>query len=254
MKQILFVFTLFIGLSWQLAAQCVPDTSFNTPGIYPLNGTSTGFQVFMPDGYANISYNEIVQIRTPLDTVIDTLGFTINASIDSLKILNFSGLPASITYICNNSNCNWAGGANGCATFSGTPTLADVGFYDIDIVVLGTVGLGFLGQLQDTIIFQMKMEIFAPQGVDEKNLNNTVSVSPNPMNHSAELNFYATQNTTFEFKLLDITGRIVRSAAGHAQRGDNKIEIYKNELPKGLYFYTLNDGKQTHSGRLVIAD
>ena len=135
MKKILLSIFTVIGFLSAVAQPCITDTTLTDPGIYPLNGTSTGFEVFMPPAMVNVPYNEIVQLLIPADTIIDTMGFQIPAQVLSMEILNFAGLPPSMAYTCSNANCSWAGNEHGCAVFHGTPSWAEVGTYDVDIVV-----------------------------------------------------------------------------------------------------------------------
>lgn len=208
----------------------------------------------MPDAYAGVPYNEVIQIRTPADTLIDTLGNQFTATIDSLRILSFKGLPNPLSYTCDNNRCVWVGDANGCATFTGTPTLGDVGVHDIDIVVLGTVGLGIFGQIEDTIIFKMRLEILQYVGIDEQAKSSKPFFTPNPMREAGTLTFVATEGSAYTFKLIDITGRQLIERKGNAQHGTNNLNINRENLPRGMYFYTLETNAQTHTGRIVIAD
>lgn len=252
-KLVLFVFGSLVMLA-NATAQCAIDTTFKTPGIYPVNGTSTGFSVDMPDGYANVYYSEIIQIRTPTDTIVDTLGIQIPATVDSLRILSFSGLPSSLSYSCNNSRCVWVGGSNGCATFYGTPTLADVGMHNIDIMVLGTVGLGVFGQISDTLVFKMTLEIKASQSIGEQALGGNFSLQPNPMTSEATLLFDADAAKNYNLYIVDVAGRTVQHHAGQTVAGKNEIKLMRKDLPRGIYFYNLSIDGATKAGRIVVAD
>ena len=207
----------------------------------------------MPDAYVNVPYNEIVQLKIPADTLIDTLGITIPASIDSMRIINFQGLPTSITYQCSNSNCGWAGGENGCAVFSGTPTAGEVGMYYVDIVVFGVVNAGVLGSLSDTLVFSMELEVKAAQGIDEFIASNSISLQPNPMQDQAMLQFTAYTQKDFTLRIVDLTGRTVNQFKGRTTKGTNSITIERNGLPTGMYFYNLEIESKTQVGRFIIS-
>lgn len=252
MKRTILIFLFAFGLFGVKAQTCTPDPNFNTPGIYPLNGSSTGFEVIMPDAYVGVPYNEIVQLKIPADTMIDTLGFTITATVDSMRIVNFDDLPASIAYICNNSVCGWAGGENGCAVFSGTPTAAEVGKYEVDIVVYGVVSAGILGSLGDTLDFSMEIEVKAAQGIDQFIAAQTVRMQPNPMVDAAKLEFTAHTEKPFTLRLIDLTGRTVKEIHGTTQQGKNEVAIRRNALPAGMYFYSLEIENASQVGRFII--
>lgn len=235
-----------------MSQTCVPDTSYKKPGIYPLNGSSTGFYVYMPDAQEGVFYNEIIQIKAPSDTVIDTMGFTIPATIDTLQIIGFTNLPSSITYMCDNGNCLWLGGANGCATFTGTPTSADVGNHIIGILARGVVNLGFFGNLVDTLEFTMELEVIPFQSINEYISAASLQLTPNPFADVANLSFQALKDERYTLKLIDFTGRTVREYQGMTEAGPNQIAINRESLPNGMYFFSLEIANETITGRMAI--
>lgn len=252
MKRTLLAFTLLFVITTLQAQTCTPDTSYNTPGIYPINGSSSGFEVTMPDAYVGVPYNELVQLKIPADTTIDTLGITIVAAVDSMRILNFDDLPASITYQCNNSNCGWEGGENGCAVFSGTPTQAEIGKYEVDIIVYGVVSAGILGSLADTLEFELEIEVKAAQGIDEFVSSKSIAFQPNPMIDQATLTFNAYKAKPYTVRVIDLTGRTVQEITGRAQEGANSVSIKRSQLPAGMYFYSLEIENASQVGRFII--
>lgn len=251
-KFVLSIFTV-MGFLSAIAQPCITDTTLTDPGIYPINGTSTGFEVFMPPAMVNVPYNEIVQLLIPADTLIDTMGFQIQAQVLSMEILNFDGLPPSMAYTCSNANCSWAGNEHGCAVFHGTPSWAEVGTYDVDIVVYGTVSAGILGALTDTMMFQMHIEVVAAQGIDEFLATNSIKLNPNPVTDRATLSFDAHADKDFQLRLINLTGQTVYTQSGKAVRGTNEVAISRNDLPAGIYFYSLEMDENSHVGRFIIS-
>jgi len=252
MKKTLLYFTaLFISVA-AFAQPCVPDTSYNSNGIYPINGTSTGFYVYMPDAQVGVAYNEIVQIKAPSDTLVSQGPVTIPATIDSLRIIGFNNLPPSITYACDNSRCLWLGGANGCATFTGTPTQAEVGNYVADVIAMGWVDLGIFGTGSDTILFTMEIKVVPAAGIDEFISSSSVKVTPNPFTDMAAFSFQAVKSNAYEFNLIDITGRTVRSYIGTTALGSNEIVLDRQGLPNGMYFFSLKIGNEALTGRIAV--
>jgi len=253
MKKLLLLIAIVFTFVAVQAQPCVPDTSINTIGIYPINGSSNGFYVYMPDAYAGAPYNEIVQIKAPSDTVIDTLGQTIPATIVWIKIIDFVGLPNSIMYQCDTANCTWSGGSNGCALFTGTPSQADIGLHVIDIKATGYVDIGIF-QIEDTIEFTMELNVLPAQGIDEYISSSSVNVSPNPFSVDATLTFQAMKREAYTLKMLDMTGRVVQVISGKTNPGANSIKLNREGLPDGLYFYNLEVQGHSVSGRMVVAD
>ncbi len=253
MKRIVLSIFAAIGVLHVFAQPCVPDTAINTAGIYPINGTSNGFEVFMPPAMVNVPYNEIVQLLIPADTIIDTMGFQIPAQVLNMRILDFAGLPPSMAYDCSDDSCSWAGAENGCAVFHGTPSWPEVGTYDVDILVYGTVSAGILGALSDTIVFKMHIDVAPAQGIDQFLASQSVKLHPNPIIDKAILSFDAHADKDFKLRLINLTGQTVFMQTGSAIRGKNEVVINRNNLPAGIYFYSLEMDEDSHIGRFVIS-
>jgi len=236
-----------------VAAQpCLPDTTIVTAGMYPINGTSSGFEVFMPDAMVNVPYNEIVQLLIPADTIIDTLGFQIPAQVLSMRILDFDGLPPSMGFDCSADSCQWAGNEHGCVLFHGTPSWPEVGTYDVDVLVYGTVSAGALGSLSDTIIFKMHINVAPGQGINEFVLANSVKMTPNPFSDLGTLKFEALKDKDFTLELFSITGQTVSIQQGRAETGMNEVKVDASHLSSGIYFYSLQMDDNSYAGRFVI--
>jgi hypothetical protein len=252
MKRIVLTVIAAMGLLPVFAQPCVPDTTIKTAGIYPINGTSTGFEVFMPPAMVNVPYNEVIQLLIPADTIIDTMGFQIPAQVLNMRIIDFAGLPPSMAFDCSDDSCSWAGAENGCAVFHGTPSWPEVGTYDVDILVYGTVSAGILGALSDTIVFKMHIDVAPAQGIDQFLASQSVKLQPNPITDKALLTFDAHTDKDFKLRLINLTGQTVYSQTGNAIRGKNEVVISRNNLPAGIYFYSLEMDVNSHIGRFII--
>ena len=85
---------LFISLTFKLVfvlSQCVIDTNYTVPGIYPDP---------LPDGFVGQAYSEDITFIMPLDTM--------GAVIQNFEIVSI-GLPVGLNWVCNNSinKCNF---------------------------------------------------------------------------------------------------------------------------------------------------
>ena len=107
-----------------LQAQCTPDSSITSTGIFPdtLVGTCAG-----------LPYEQVINLIIPNDTVV--AGFP--ATIDSLVLDSVAGLPPGINFFCLDGSCSIAGGSRSCVLVSGTPTTP--GVYPIDLYITGHV-------------------------------------------------------------------------------------------------------------------
>lgn len=254
MKQKLLTIALVL-LSFFAKAQCSPDAAITQTGIYPPGSTTwdPSKPSVMPNAMEGKAYSEVVQVKAPKDTVVPVFGVPTAVTIDSLTFLSITGIPSSLTYQCDNADCFWLGGANGCFTLSGTPSMGDAGKYSASINAYGWVDIGF-GPQGDSIEFFMDITIDAFVGLEEESIKESFKISPNPVVNSATVNFNATERGSFSFKIVDVTGRTVIQNSGLTQSGLNKINFERNDLPEGVYIYLIETGDFRKSGRLIFAN
>ena len=111
----------FLVIPFSVNAQvCMPDSQYTASGIYPDT---------LPNTCVNEPYSQTVTLVIPEDTVI---GFPVD--IDSVVLQDVIGLPPGLSYLCEPTNCSFAGGTNSCVLVSGTPTVP--GTYEIDIATV----------------------------------------------------------------------------------------------------------------------
>jgi hypothetical protein len=124
----LFVYSIilisFITFSREVSAQCTPDTTIKSSGIYP---------AFLDNAKESVPYNQNIQFFINRDTLVTYLGQQIVANIDSIKITGVKGMPAGFSYACNNATCAARGGTPGCAKITGTATTGSAGTYPLTV-------------------------------------------------------------------------------------------------------------------------
>jgi len=90
--------------------------------------------------------------------------------------------------------------------------------------------------------------ISAPQGVSENVMvSQQVSISPNPANDFANINWLGDYKGSYDIQLLDIQGRVVSSTTG--QKSDEELKIILNleGIASGIYNCVI----QTNQGKIV---
>ncbi len=82
--------------------------------------------------------------------------------------------------------------------------------------------------------------------------NSPISINaiPNPFSNSTILQFENSANELFDFCLYDCSGKLILKQA----TTKNKIEITSNNLPKGLYSFTLLNDKIIYNGKIIRAE
>ena len=103
----LFLYNLFFLVILSSYSQCIVDSSYTAPGIYPDP---------LPNGYVGQPYSQDITFIMPLDTM--------GALIQNFEIVSI-GLPVGLNWVCNNAvnNCNYNPQMNqyGCINVSGIP-------------------------------------------------------------------------------------------------------------------------------------
>ena len=252
MKKILLTLTLafaFVGAN----AQCTPDPQFTLAGIYP--DSSTG----MPDAIVGQPYNEIITIIVSTDTTVDVFGQSISVTIQQIELTDVTNLPPSFSYDCLAPNCTFAGGTTTCAILSSaSPTASEIGLHQIFMYTTTTVDAGLFGiQTQnDTIDYYY---------INVTNTTSTVSqfndftfelkdVFPNPVNSNSKIQFISGNSADVFFTVFNHLGEKIEERNIAATRGINNIEISANDYANGMYLYSINNGIQIVSKRMIVAN
>jgi Leucine-rich repeat (LRR) protein len=80
---------------------------------------------------------------------------------------------------------------------------------------------------------------------------NIEKLYPNPVGNTLQVNFNAPQSSSLTMTLVDVLGRVVQTKILSAKEGNN-IEMFDlSEVPNGVYFFSLNDGKIHTTHRIV---
>jgi hypothetical protein len=253
MKKILLTLTLafaFIGAQ----AQCTPDPQFTTAGIYPDSTTWNATSAIVGQ-----AYNEVITIITPLDTSAELFGLTIPVTIQTIELTNVTGLPTSFSYACANSNCIFIGGNASCAALSSpSPTASEVGLHQIFMYTTTTADAGIYGiQTQDDIIDYYYINVTNSTSVVNQFNDFTFElkdVFPNPVNSNSKIQFISGNSADVVFTVFNYLGDKIEERNIAANRGINNIEISANDYANGMYLYSINNGMQIVSKRMIIAN
>ena len=252
MKKILLTLTLavtFIGAQ----AQCTPDPQYTIAGIYPDSATG------LPNAMVGQAYNEVITIISPLDTTITFIGIPVAVTIQTIELTSVTGLPNSFSYDCATSNCTFAGGSTSCAVLtSPSPTAAEIGSHQIIMNTTTTVDAGTWGiQTQDDVIDYYYIEVTNATSVVNQFNDFTFELKgiyPNPVQNTAKIQFISGNSADVTFTVFNYLGEKVEERNITASRGVNDIKINAQNYTNGVYLYSINNGTQIVSKRMIIAN
>lgn len=271
MKKILLL--SLVACSFNVMAQiapCVPDVSYQDSlfGLWPDTTQN------LPLADVDVYYETHVQIKTPSEVgevmgypyMVDISGTGIpidvsGLSIDSIKMMEVVNVPSGMSVYFSQEDSVYLGNSVGCVTLFGTPTTPMIGHHDLEFMVEGWVGLGGnVISLYETTgeysaITGYDFIVQDPAGVESLDMNRfSVSQnSPNPFTGKTIISYTVLNGTEVAFTLYNVMGELVKESSYSAAQGINTIELDSEELDSGIYFYTLSNGKETISKRMIVA-
>jgi len=250
MKNFFLILTLafaFVGAQ----AQCTPDPQFTIAGIYPDSATG------LPNAMVGQAYNEVITIISPVDTSTVILGQTISVTIQTIELTSVTGLPPSFSYDCATTNCIFAGGSTSCAVLtSAGPTSAEIGSHQVIMNTTTTVDAGLFGiQTQNDVVDYYYINVSNATSVINRFNDFTFElkdVFPNPVNSNAKIQFISGNSADVVFTVFNYLGEKIEERNIAATRGVNDIEISAKDYANGMYLYSINNGIQVVSKRMII--
>jgi hypothetical protein len=251
MKKTLLTLSLAIATIFA-SAQCTPDSQFSEPGIYP--DSTTG----LSPAFVGQAYNEVITIVTPLDTTVVYNGATLDVTVQTIELTSLTGLPASFSYDCEFGNCSFAGGVSSCAVLSSAQVLiSELGLHQIIINTTTTVDAGFGIQIpQNDVIDYYYIEVLNGTASNLNQFNDLTfelkGVFPNPVLNNAKIQFISGKAEAVTFKVYNLLGEEIESQFINPQRGVNTINVNTTSYSQGLYLYSINNGKDVLTKRMII--
>jgi hypothetical protein len=220
-------------------AQCTPNAAFTAPGFYPDP---------LPSPTAGLPYSQVIDFKLP--STFDTLGFT--ATIDSLTFDSITNLPTGLSYQCNQTDCKYLGGQNGCMLLQGTPSITSGGPYTITIYGTGYISLlGTSFPIQQT----QSIDLFVnwPQSIQENivNLDRKWMITSNEIN---EVAFHSISMGQYDVSVFGLNGALLNSSSFKSLGGESiDLNSITGELSKQTaIIYTLSLNGSIVESRILV--
>ena len=248
-----FFLTLTLAFAFFGAqAQCTPDPQFTIAGIYPDSASG------LPGAIVGQAYDEVITIISPTDTSVTLFGQSLSVTVQAIELTSVTGLPPSFSYDCETANCTFSGGSTSCAVLtSPSPTVAEVGLHQIIMNTITTVDAGLFGiQTQDDVIDYYYIEVLNGTTSTLNQFNDLTfdlkGVFPNPVVNNAKIQFISGTPEAVTFKVYNLLGEEIESQFINSQRGVNTIIVNTTSYSEGMYLYSINNGKEVLTKRMII--
>ena len=252
MKKLLLLFSLLFAFTFTQAQECEPDLSFqdSTAGVYPIpNEIVCNNQSF-----------ELVLTVVVTET-IELFGSTFD--LDSIRVVNISGLPNGISFACNPSSCLFVSNSIGCAIASGTPNDA-LGEYplsiDVEVFINGgsvPIEAGFPLPTDTNVYALTLVEENDPNCLQNPTndwLRSQVSFEamPNPTNGLTTIELTSRLTGDMTFSISNMMGQQVFTNAIQVFEGENRFDVDATDFANGIYLMSITKENQTISKKLVV--
>jgi len=279
MKKLFFTLYLFGSALFgsNIYAQSCGTTSSCQPLGGPVNG---GFEApnTTPCAEQGVAYNHAMQF-----SMFSSFDFQGQQSVDSIEFVSIDNLPCGLCWAVNKANKRYYAAEDGCLNISGTTTDA-AGQYKFALSLKAwingqTQGLTIPASLVDQTGIRLFLRVKTnggscanvdtssgannlqatvggcPNAINELSSGvTTLSLVPNPMNNEAVLSFVAEKSAEYTIRISDITGKEVMVRTMEGRVGENHTTIERNNLPAGVYFLSLVDGKNLVTKRFTVTE
>ena len=244
---LLAILVLFIGLT-KVKSQCTPDVSC----------VSTYCPTELPQACIDSVYNQSITFNVPALVKIPFNGSFINVTVDTAKIKKIENQPSCFTYSTTPADY-FKGGSIGCFNLYGTPTLVDIGSYNLKITIHLAGKTKVFGMDQpvtyDSVLIEPVNIIDCAVGIEKKTVQSfdVFQNVPNPFIAKTEIGYTSAQADNIEFSVFNIIGEKLYSEKLKAVTGANKIIFESKILSSGIYFYKISNGVRTSTHRMIIS-
>ncbi|HEY9114821.1 MAG TPA: T9SS type A sorting domain-containing protein [Bacteroidales bacterium] len=89
-------------------------------------------------------------------------------------------------------------------------------------------------------------------GIIEQFGQKSVEIYPNPSNGTFTVGINSASNSSYELKIVDLTGRTIYEIKGQCSAGDNKVALNLEYLNKGIYMVSIRKEDETVTKKLSI--
>jgi|GEM_PF-3379377 len=284
-RNLLFTLLLFTCFaSYSFGQGCLPNQQFTNlgVGVYPYPDTVGSNPADSLGIWQDACQGEQYYFRFTV-VVPDSInipgvagGAPIRANLSNIKVDSITGAPNGIEYLCNpDVGCNFPDQTNGCAVLHGI-TNDPVGSYPItvhatvDVSALGTnltlnlkfpdsdsTGVLPTGDYIVNVVGAPCNAVNPPPGwtglMDDGALTFLeVQNQPNPFSNKTNITYGLASRKVTTINVTSIIGELVYTNQMQGVGGINTFEFDGSQLSEGIYLYTLTDGRNTLTKRMII--
>lgn len=253
---------------------CTPQGTAGGPGFEnPFNITCAE---------SGVAYDYSIQF-----TMFDVFEYLGTQQVDSIQFVALSNLPCGLCWAVDQTDKRYTANEDGCLRITGTTTDA-VGQYELNLQLIAWINgdaqtpstqvpvpASLTKQAGIRLFLRVKAAGGTCAALDTAQsatyqtanaanclvgINDLVSevsglqIVPNPISTTATVNFMAEKAAVYTMTVTDMTGKAVAVKQVEVNAGGNTTTIERNNLPAGVYFLVINDGKTNVTRRFTVTD
>jgi len=254
MYRFLFAIIASVGLSFNLSAQCTPDSLFviDSQLISPSPFLNDSMGDGLPAACLDMPYEVTLFVRPPSAFVLAGT----NIPVSSFQIDSVLNLPPGITYSCSTDDCFFLADSISCIYLSGTPSGDDLqNRYDLSIgITVSAIGLKFPVAFPDPTLAPGEYFIDIRNDSscqttatrDFGNIHSIAKVFPNPARDRIYLTVVSKVRSEGHLQIRTLAGEPIRTASVAIQPGSQEFNLDTSDLPVGLYLVGLQSSDDMH--------
>ena len=175
-----------------------------------------------------------------------------------------TGIPDEFDYICNPPDCIFPKDSTGCVLLFGTPDdPEDVGVWDM--VIAGTIRTPlidleltfpnedlFPGNYLLTVKEEGDPNCLVISTEDAIARKVSINNAPNPFSGNTQIFINSEVSDNFTFQVHDLLGKQLHQERLQIIEGENRIDFDGSFLANGVYIYSVSNGKDNISKKMVV--
>ena len=267
MKRILLLFLVSLLSIFTSYSQCTPDflyTSLGIPGVYPppIQIPNIPVPTGISEGNVGSNYNQTITVIVLQDTTLDVGSFLPAAAVAAMNLAGIStvmnvgvnyitfdvqGLPNGLSYQCDNSNCEYSSGSDGCIKLSGSPTSSGTFPFDVNMTIniqIPTIP-GILPSMTVDIpsFTAVTYDLVINETTSLQNFSSYSEIYPNPTKNNITIK----TDSPKQINIYNTIGKLILS-----EEIDGIYFFNTSKLNRGLYLIELSDRNSIENHKLFL--
>ncbi|MFN8309135.1 MAG: T9SS type A sorting domain-containing protein [Chitinophagales bacterium] len=217
-------------------------------------------------------------IRFNVPHIIFAAGTT--ATVEYIRFDTISNLPCGLCWTSNHANNQYNADEDGCIKVSGISG-DNVGTYKLNLIMhakrqgIATEDGPVSAELanlrfyvavinpgdacpvpRDTAAAHLKQQsAVCPLGINEtESITKNLSIVPNPVTAEAQVSFVSEKTGEQQLHIYNMVGREVFNMNIAAKAGSNQVTFNRGNLPQGVYFLSVGEGRNVTTKRFIVAE